>query len=75
MKELDKKCKGCSYIMLYYGKLRCSFTTSDVRVLPNCLCSRCLIKTICSEICEDFRKMVDEDPKIIIPLWVYIRDC
>jgi hypothetical protein len=55
-KVIPKKCKGCNHFMNRIKE--CSFTHHGVVYLEECLCSECLVKSICEIVCNPLRKQV-----------------
>ena len=61
-------CEGCVSLIIIgddEDKKLCIFTISRPHthahnsfILPNCTCQSCLIKTVCGEICEEFRQIL-----------------
>jgi len=66
-------CKGCSHQM----KVRpeCCFTKSGILSLENCLCETCLIKTVCSDVCDDFKETIQKDINFYCYEPQYIKEC
>lgn len=55
-KVIPYKCKGCSHFMKRIKE--CSFTHHGVAYLEDCLCSECLVKSMCEIVCNPLRQQV-----------------
>jgi len=52
-------CSGCKQLRDYSShadkiNLECRYTLFSVKSLKNCPCGQCIIKTLCSERCQEF---------------------
>jgi len=54
MTDKKKICKGCMSIIQFR-----TCTVEPIKNNKHCPCSLCLVKTMCSEPCEDFKKHAD----------------
>lgn len=59
MKEEYKECLNCGKFTYYTPTVcECIFTDQGVVSIPNCVCHKCLLKTMCTEdsanYCEEF---------------------
>ena len=50
----DPECRGCASLWHTERRTECSYTFSNVKSIPNCLCKSCLLKITCHELCEKF---------------------
>jgi hypothetical protein len=56
MFNVDKKCAGC--LSLEYDDGECKFTNMGTASILNCHCHSCLLKTVCTDMCDEFYKIV-----------------
>ncbi len=69
MKNSD--CKGCIYFhselpgFQFSGVYKCHHTLSGFKILENCPCVNCLIKSVCTEECELLKKCQVDDKNSI----------
>jgi hypothetical protein len=59
---MNENCRGCE--CLAKNKKECHYTHVGVIEFPNCVCSSCLIKTLCHDFCDDFYKMIYKEKDI-----------
>ena len=66
IKRANKECNGCLSLMYRtitepkkYIYQQCLFLESGTPDIPNCACKECLLKCICGESCDKFRKKYD----------------
>ncbi len=57
-------CKGCLSLSKIYNE--CIFTKRNITNMPDCPCMNCILKTICSEDCNDFINTRIKNKKIIM---------
>jgi hypothetical protein len=54
MKEINEECKGC--LSLHYAT-ECNISQKSYSCASSdshCVCQKCLIKSICQELCQEF---------------------
>lgn len=65
MNDEINQCKGCPRFRLYYieslqrKQKECGFTNYGVRYVANCPCWECLLKVMCTTLCDSFFHYVD----------------
>ena len=52
-------CHGYNYYDKYANMMECDYTFKGVYI-PDCICSDCLIKSICSNVCVQLKKMRED---------------
>lgn len=55
--SIADKCKGCNHFVKHLRE--CLFTDDGVIQLDNCICENCLIKTMCTKLCDHLYKMCE----------------
>ena len=54
-------CNGCKSLRCYgrcYGGFECVHTRVGIKDLITCPCKECLLKTVCQDVCPEFRNVM-----------------
>jgi len=68
--NMNENCKGCGNLGM--GREECFYTKIGIREFPNCVCSSCLIKSVCHSLCDDFYRMIKKKEDIALGS-IYLR--
>ena len=68
MNKLFDNCKGCRGVKYGIGNPHeCLYTRATIQYFNNCCCWNCLIKTVCKDVCDDFKNQLLRDHPIPLP--------